>query len=120
MVSIFRSALVLVTLAVLTTGVSCKKADTTCTATVKVIRTNGSTVSGAKVRLTSHEGLASDKELADYLPADALSDANGMATFEFKYPGILDIEVTHIAYGSGNDLIKLEVGETVEKIVTIQ
>jgi hypothetical protein len=54
------------------------------------------------------------------LPAKQLTDGNGEATFEFKYPSILDIEVTQISYGSGNDLIKLEIGETVEKYVTIE
>jgi len=115
-----RFTLILMTLVALSTGVSCGKKDTTCTAVIKVIRTNGSAVSGAKVRLTSNAGLATSKELADYLPADELTDANGLATFEFKYPGILDVEVTHIAYGAGTDLIKLEVGETVNKTVTIQ
>ncbi len=121
MASKFRSAIFLFTLVALSTVAGCKKKDTTCTAVIKVIRTNGSVVSGAKVRLTSNWGLTqSNNELADYLPADELTDANGMATFEFKYPGILDVEVTQIAYGSGTDLIKLEVGETVTKVVTIQ
>jgi hypothetical protein len=121
MASIFRFAFILVTFLALTSGVSCGKKNTTCIAFIKVIRTNGSTVSGAKVRLTSNWGLANgNTELADYLPADQLTDANGLAIFEFTQPGILDVEVTHIAYGSGQDLVKLEVGETVNKIVTIQ
>ena len=60
-----RFALIVLTLVALSTGVSCGKKDTTCTAFIKVIRTNGSAVSGAKVRLTSNAGLATSKELAD-------------------------------------------------------
>ena len=33
---------------------------------------------------------------------------------------LLDVEVTHISYGTGNDLIKLEIDETVDKYVTIE
>jgi hypothetical protein len=49
-----------------------------------------------------------------------ITDANGEVTYTFKYPAILDIEVTHISYGSANDLIKLEEGKTVTKTVTLQ
>jgi hypothetical protein len=120
MTTMIRSALFFTSLLLLSTGISCKKEDTTCTAKIIVIRPNGNTVSGAQVTLTSNHGLSSDNDLADYLPAKQLTDGNGEATFEFKYPSILDIEVTQISYGSGNDLIKLEIGETVEKYVTIQ
>ena len=115
-----RSALFFACLLLLSVGISCKKEDTTCIAKIIVIRPNGNTVSGAQVTLTSNFGLSSDNDLADYLPAKQLTDGNGEATFEFKYPSILDIEVTHISYGSGNDLIKLEIGETVDKYVTVE
>ena len=70
--------------------------------------------------LSSGEG-----ELAPYLTDTAktnkkVTDANGEARFDFKYPAILDIEVTHIAYGQASDLIKLEPGETVSKIVILE
>ena len=120
MTPMIRSALFLTSILLLSTGISCKKEDTTCIAKIIVIRPNGNTVSGAQVTLTSNYGLSSDNDLADYLPAKQLTDGNGEATFEFKYPSILDIEVTQISYGSGSDLIKLEIGETVEKYVTIE
>jgi hypothetical protein len=120
MTTMIRSALFFTSLLLLFTGISCKKEDTTCIAKIIVIRPNGNTVSGAQVTLTSNYGLSSDNDLADYLPAKQLTDGNGEATFEFKYPSILDIEVTQISYGSGNDLIKLEIGQTVEKYVTIE
>jgi hypothetical protein len=120
MTTMIRSTLFFASLLLLSTGISCKKEETICTAKIIVIRPNGNTVSGAQVTLTSNFGLSSDNDLAEYLPAKQLTDGNGEATFEFKYPSILDIEVTQISYGSGNDLIKLEIGETVEKYVTIE
>ena len=120
MTTMIRSTLFFASLLLLSTGISCKKEETICTAKIIVIRPNGNTVSGAQVTLTSNQGLSSDNDLADYLPAKQLTDGNGEATFEFKYPSILDIEVTQISYGSGSDLIKLEIGETVEKYVTIE
>jgi hypothetical protein len=115
-----RSALFFTSVLLLSTSISCKKEDPVCTARIIVIRPNGNTVSGAQVTLTSNFGLSSDNELADYLPATQLTDGNGEATFEFKYPSILDVEVTHISYGTGNDLIKLEIDKTVDKYVTIE
>jgi hypothetical protein len=121
MTTMIRSSLFLASMLLLSAGISCKKEEPVCTAKIIVIRPNGNTVSGAQVTLTSYFGLTSDqKELADYLPAKQLTDGNGEATFEFKYPSILDIEVTQISYGSGTDLIKLELGETVVKYVTIE
>jgi hypothetical protein len=108
------------TLLLVNTNYSCKKKDTTCTAVIKVVRQNGAIVSGAKVKLTSNYALGTSKPLAeDYLPATDLTDATGFAEFEFKLPAILDVEVTHVAYGSGADLIKLEEGETIEKTIVI-
>jgi hypothetical protein len=104
----------------------CKREDATCTAVIKVIRPTGVAVSGANVMLFSNEALTSgDGEVATYLSDTAktnkkVTDANGEARFEFKYPAILDIKVTHIAYGEATDLIKLEPGETVTKVVTVE
>ena len=120
MTTMIRSALFFTSVLLLSTSISCKKEDPVCTARIIVIRPNGNTVSGAQVTLTSNFGLSSDNELADYLPATQLTDGNGEATIEFKYPSILDVEVTHISYGTGNDLIKLEIDETVDKYVTIE
>jgi hypothetical protein len=113
------SVITFCTLMLVSTNYSCKKKDTTCTAVIKVVRQNGAIVSGAKVKMTSNEALSQSLPLADYLPDTKLTDATGLATFEFKLPAILDVEVTHVAYGSGADLIKLEEGETVEKTIVI-
>jgi hypothetical protein len=97
----------------------CSKKDTTCVAVIKVVRLNGVTVSGARVKLTSNFGLTTDNELASYLPVTKLTDPSGNAEFEFEFPAILDIEVTH-NLGNSNDLIKLEPGKTIQKTITIQ
>ena len=107
------------TLLLVNTNYSCKKKVTTCTAVIKVVRQNGSVVSGAKVKMTSNYALSKSDPLADYLPVTELTGSTGFATFEFKLPAILDVEVTHVAYGSGADLIKLEEGETIEKTIVI-
>jgi len=108
------------TLLLVNTNYSCKKKDTTCTAVIKVVRQNGAIVSGAKVKMTSNFALSKNDPMAKYLPDTKLTDATGFATFEFKLPAILDIEVTHVAYGTGADLIKLEEGESIEKTIVIQ
>lgn len=106
------------------TSFSCKSEDQTCTAVIQVVRASGGVATSAKVRLTSREALTSGKgEIADYLANEAntkLTDGSGTATFTFANPAILDVEVSHISFGSANDLIKLEPGETVVKTITLQ
>lgn len=102
---------------------SCKPEDETCTAVIRVVRANGGPVTSAKVKLTSNWGLSQKGEVADYISDGEntkLTDATGSTTFTFKYPAILDVEVTHISYGSASDLIKLEPGETSTKTITLQ
>jgi len=105
---------------------SCKREDATCTAVIKVIRPTGVAVSGANVTMISNWALTSGEgEPAGYLSDTSktnkkITDANGEARFQFKYPAILDIEVTHIAFGAAEDLIKLEPGETVTKTVILE
>jgi hypothetical protein len=118
--SAIRFSTIIVCTFLFTTSYSCRKKNTLCTASIKVVRQNGAIVSGAKVKMTSNEALSQSKPLADYLPDTKLTDATGFATFEFKYPAILDVEVTHVAYGIGADLIKLEEGESVSKTIVIQ
>jgi hypothetical protein len=103
---------------------SCKRDDTTCTAVIKVIRPTGAAVSGAKVELFSNWALTHEEEVAGYLTDTsssnkAITDPNGEVRFKFNNPAILDVKVTHITLGVGTDLIKLEPGETVTKVVTI-
>ena len=100
---------------------SCAKKDETCTAVIKVVGVNGTPANGARVTLTSNFGLGTNNELATYLPAEKLTDLNGLAEFTFRQPAILDIEVTHITSSEiSTDLIKLEVGKTVSKTITLQ
>lgn len=101
---------------------SCSPKDETCVAVIKVVGANGAALSGAQVKLTSNHGLSKGQgELADYLPTRQLTNVNGMVTFDFKYPAILDVEVTYGSSGSVvSDLIKLEPGETVQKTITFQ
>ncbi len=117
---IIKTALFSIFATVFVGSVSCGKKDETCTAVIKVVRASGATVTGAKVKLTSNYGLSQSGELADYLPATKLTDAAGLASFTFKYPAILDVEVTHVSFGNANDLIKLEVGESVSKTIALQ
>jgi hypothetical protein len=103
---------------------SCKEKDLTCTAIIKVVRSIGGPAPSAKVTLTSEYGQLS--ETHDLDPAlvepnnTKITDANGEVSFTFKYPAILDIKVTHISFGTAEDLVKLEEGETVTKTVTLQ
>lgn len=109
--------------------VSCKRKDETCIAVIKVVNANGSPLSGAVVKLTSQWGVTQGKgELAKYLPASKETDFSGIATFSFKYPAILDVQVNHTNAPAGTpgssgtpvtELIMLEAGETVQKVVTM-
>ena len=111
---------VLLTIVFLAAG-SCADKDETCTAVIKVVGANGTPANGARVTLTSQFGLSQSSELATYLPAEMLTNVNGIATFTFRYPAILDVEVTHVTSSEvSSDLIKLEVGETVNKTITLQ
>ena len=105
-------------------NLSCKEEDLTCTAVIRVVRSIGGAAPSAKVTLTSEYGqLSETNDLDPALTAPnntKITDLNGEVTFTFKYPAILDIEVTHVSFGTANDLVKLEEGETVTKVVTLQ
>jgi hypothetical protein len=103
---------------------SCKETDLTCTAVIKVVRSIGGPAPSAKVTITSKFGEENDPDRIDpalKAPQNIkITDSNGEVTYTFKYPAILDITVSHISFGTAEDLIKLEEGETVRKIVTLQ
>jgi len=116
----FNFALILV---VFLTGMSsCRKKDETCTLVIKAVRASGAPLSGARVKVTSKEAQTSGKgEMADYLPKTSLTDGAGLTTFTFKFPAILNIEVTHVSFPTPTeDLIQLVPGETVHKVVTVE
>jgi hypothetical protein len=119
----FRNSAVLSLAFLSLTTFSCRSEDQTCTAVIRVVRANGGPATSAKVKLTSNYGLSQQGEIADYLSNSEntkLTDSNGSATFTFKNPAILDVEVVHISFGNASDLIKLEPGETVSKTITVQ
>jgi hypothetical protein len=103
---------------------SCKETDLTCTAVIKVVRSIGGPAPSAKVTITSKFGEENDPDRIDpalKAPQNIkITDSNGEVTYTFKYPAILDITVSHISFGTAEDLIKLEEGETVRKTVTLQ
>jgi hypothetical protein len=113
-----KSIILFTVLAMLSTQfTSCKKKDETCVLLVRVVRLDGTPLSGANVKVTSNYATINGT-LPSYLPAVKLTDASGMAEFTFKLPAILDIEVTSI-FGTGQDLVKLVPGETVSKTVVV-
>jgi hypothetical protein len=120
----FKSALLLTFTTFVGSNFSCKKEDLTCTAIIKVVRSIGGPAPSAKVTITSKYGEENDPDRVDSAltaPQNTkITDANGEVTYTFKYPAILDITATHISFGSAEDLIKLEEGETVRKTVTLQ
>jgi|GEM_PF-1305056 len=99
-----------------TTG--CKK-DTECDATITVLDANGVPVPGALVKLTA-TGQNGPGDVVD----QQSTDAYGKTHHTFKLPAIFNIEATHqgppAKTNNNADVIRLEIGETVEKSVTIQ
>jgi hypothetical protein len=113
----------IILLAVLLSGFNaCNKKDQTCDLVIKVVKANGAPLTGARVKVTSKQALTTGAgELADYLPKTDLTDGAGLVQFSFKNPAILDIEVTHVSFPvPTEDLIKLEPGETVQKVITVK
>ncbi|TND10455.1 MAG: hypothetical protein FD123_97 [Bacteroidetes bacterium] len=99
----------------LSTG--CKK-DTECDATITVVDINGVPVPGALVKLTA-VGQNGPGDVVDQQNTDAF----GKTHHTFKLPAIFNIEATTTSPPKTNnnaDVLRLEIGETVEKTVTIQ
>lgn len=100
---------------VLLLSTGCKK-DTECDATITVIDVNGVPVPGALVKLTA-TGQNGPGDVVDQQTTDAF----GKTHHTFKLPAIFNIEATSPPKTNNNaDVIRLEIGETVEKTVTIQ
>jgi Ethanolamine utilization protein EutJ (predicted chaperonin) len=102
-------------LALTVTG--CKK-DTQCDAIITVLDTNGVPVAGALIKLTA---------VGQNGPGDVVdqqnTDASGQTRHSFKLPAIFNIEATTTTPPRTNnnaDVIRLEIGESVTKEVTIQ
>jgi len=108
------------------TSFSCQK-DTDCRAKVSCKDSTGIAVANANVTLFAVVKDPNDpKGQATYtadVKASGTTDSGGNVSFVFKLPAIYDIRAT-VAAGTrtlvGTGIIKLEEGETVEKIVTIK
>lgn len=108
------------------TNSSCQK-ETDCKATVRCIDSVGNAVANADVLLyalvkdpTDPKGTAT--HTAD-VKANGTTDGGGEVKFTFKLPAIYDIKATFAAGTktmTGNSIIKLEEGKTVEKTVTMK
>lgn len=108
------------------TSVSCQK-DTDCKANVICLDSTGRGVAGAEVLLYATVKDPNDpKGQATYtadVKANGTTDGSGEVQFVFKLPAIYDIKATG-KIGSrtitGNSIIKLEEGKSVEKRVTLR
>lgn len=110
--------------------ISCQK-NTDCTATIKCVDANGDAVSNAAVQLFANVKTSNNQTVVADLKANGTSDGGGNVSFVFKLPAIYDIVATTTAVNTGtfgpatltitgNSLIKLEEGKTVEKTVTLK
>lgn len=119
MKSIFKRstlALSLAALFILTFTSSCHR-NKDCTAVIHVVDDAGDKAMGAEVRLWANITNPKPGEIEDI----QTTGASGTTTHVFKLPAIFDIEVTHSTTGkTGKGIIQLEIGETVEKTVTIK
>lgn len=120
----FFSSLLLIGLSL--TGTSCQK-ETDCIASVKCVDSVGTAVSGASVILYAQVKDPNDpKGTTSYtadVKASGTTDGSGNVSFTFKLPAIFDVKASKVigtkTY-SGNSIIKLEEGATVEKTVTLR
>jgi hypothetical protein len=108
------------------TGTSCQK-ETDCIATVKCVDSAGVAVSGATVLLYAQVKDPNDPKGTNTFTADVkasgTSDGGGQVSFTFKLPAIFDVKATkeigNKTY-SATSIIKLEVGASVEKTISLK
>lgn len=108
------------------TSTSCQK-ETDCTARVKCVDSVGHAVSNANVLLYAQIKDPKDPKSQNTYTADikatGTTDGAGETQFVFQLPAILDIKATGTIGTktiTGNGIIKLEEGKTVEKTVTLR
>lgn len=114
----FRPMLAAGLLFLLSVSVTGCKKDTECDATITVRDTNGVPVVGALVKLTA-VGQSGPGDVVD----QQNTDASGQTHHSFKLPAIFNIEATTTTPPRTNnnaDVIRLEIGESVTKEVTVQ
>jgi hypothetical protein len=107
----------------LATVISCRK-DTDCKVVVRCLDTLSRPVANADVLLYAPVKSPDGKTTytAD-LKANDVTDSDGEVRFTFKLPAIYDIKATKVVGTktlTGQGVIKLEEGKTVEKDVTIK
>lgn len=109
---------------------SCKK-NTDCKATVTCVDGTGAAVPNAAVQLFANVKTAQNTTVVADLKANGVTDGAGNVSFVFKLPAIYDIVATTTAANTstlgpptvtitGNSIIKLEEGKTVDKTVTLK
>ena len=110
--------------------ISCQK-NTDCKATVTCVDGSGSAVPNAAVQLFANVKTAQNTTVVADLKANGVTDGAGNVSFVFKLPAIYDIVATTTAANTstfgpatvtltGNSIIKLEEGKTVDKTVTLK
>lgn len=104
------------------TTISCNK-NTECKATIRCLDSTGAPVNNAAILLYAvvKTPSSSVSYTAD-LKANGNTDASGEVKFTFKLPAIYNILATYTAAKTytGEGIIKLEEGKSVEKVVTIR
>ena len=100
-------------------GSSCEK-KTDCGVTITVQNASGVPLSGATVELsTTVKNPQPPYGTVDAdLKTNGVTDANGKVTFTFKLPAVLDVKAELEGKG-GTGIIKLEIGEKIEKVIII-
>ena len=98
---------------------SCKQKSTDCQLTVITNDSLGMPLGNVDVKVYANVKTSTGAVVEADLKSTGTSDAAGMSTYTFKLPAILDVRGT---YGkkSGEGLIKLEEGKSVEKIIVIR
>lgn len=102
----------------LLTFTSCQK-KTDCIATVICKDVNGLPLRGVTIQLYALVEMPSHATTTADIRANGISDESGKVTFTFKLPAIFDIKAS-IGSLTGTGIVKLEVGNSVEKTLTIQ
>jgi hypothetical protein len=107
------------------THTSCKKTDTDCIASIRCVDSTGKSLPNASVLLYATVQSATNPAVtytAD-LKANGTTDNAGQVKFTFQFPAIYDVLATATVNSktiTGTSIIKLEVGETIAKTVTVK
>ena len=98
---------------------SCKK-ETDSTVIVTVVDSTGTPVVGATIVLHPDSASLKGKDPLDGQVQSKTSDVAGKAQFVFKYEAILKVDASRGTLSNVGDVVKLEPGKQVEKMVTVK